>query len=66
MQIRDRFTVSKKGKSLGLFVCVAGGAGLNKLSSKFQRINRQIVSQDGQTGFLLISLICHFILINRT
>ena len=48
-------------------MCVAGaGGGVNKLSSKFQRIDRQIVSQDGQTGFLLISLICHLILINRT
>ena len=70
MQIRDIFTVSKKKREIIRFICVCGGGGgglvVNKLSSKFQRINRQIVSQDGQTGFLLISLICHLILINTT
>ena len=43
-----------------VYVCVCvwpGGGGGDKLSLKFQRINRQIVSLDDQTGFLLIQFL---------
>ena len=67
------YSLEKERENHEVYFCVCWGGGgwgvgvgFNRLSSKFQRINRQLIGRDRQTGFLLISLICHLILINRT